>query len=69
MSPKLCPRNCDDSGLRNSWEEICIQVQGERSLLWDMYDDVVQGMAKGFCDELSSDEMSAIWLQTDSGVD
>ncbi len=28
----------DDSGLKNVWEEICVQVQGEYSFYWDAYE-------------------------------
>jgi hypothetical protein len=31
-----------DSGLTNTWEEICVQVQGEQSVLWDAYDVTVR---------------------------
>jgi len=27
----------DDSGLKNCWEEICAQIQSERSYYWDVY--------------------------------
>lgn len=29
-----------DSGLKNVWEEICVQVQGERSFFWDEYRNI-----------------------------
>src|SRR6187200_1466408 len=32
----------DDSGLKNTWEEICIQVQGEESIHWDVYSDAIR---------------------------
>ena len=27
----------NDSGLKNVWEEVCVQVQGEQSYYWDAY--------------------------------
>ncbi|MBI2320562.1 MAG: hypothetical protein HYU88_00290 [Chloroflexi bacterium] len=28
----------EDSGLRNLWDEICVQMQGQQSVFWDLYD-------------------------------
>lgn len=30
-----------DSGLKNCWEEICVQVQGEESVDWDAYENTI----------------------------
>ena len=27
-----------DSGLENVWDEICVQVQYDKSMFWDLYD-------------------------------
>lgn len=32
-------QSSDDSGLRNAWDEICIQVQGQWSVLWNVYEE------------------------------
>lgn len=32
----------DDSGLKNTWEEICSQVQGEQSFHWDVYINTIE---------------------------
>ena len=32
----------DDSGLKNTWDEICVQIQYEESLFWSAYDETVQ---------------------------
>ena len=32
----------DDSGLKNIWEEICSQVQGEESYHWDVYISTIE---------------------------
>jgi len=29
------------SGLENGWEEICVQVQDDRSFHWDIYEEVL----------------------------
>lgn len=31
----------NDSGLKNVWEEICVQKQGEESHYWDAYEDTI----------------------------
>ena len=31
----------DDSGLKNTWEEICVQAQGEGSFHWNVYEEVI----------------------------
>jgi|JI9StandDraft_2_1071091.scaffolds.fasta_scaffold104463_2 hypothetical protein len=35
-----------DSGLKNVWEEICIQVQSENSNHWDVYQDTINKFIK-----------------------
>lgn len=32
----------DDSGLKNVWEEICIQMQVEESFHWDVYNNTIK---------------------------
>ena len=32
----------DDSGLENTWEEVCSQVQGEESFHWDVYINTIE---------------------------
>lgn len=31
-----------DHGLKNTWEEICVQLQYEESMFWDAYDETVE---------------------------
>src|SRR5262249_43250020 len=57
----------DDSCLRTIWDEICVQVQGERSIFWDAYEHTVEGLVAGYVDQLPSFELDAAWLQTDAG--
>lgn len=56
------------SGLKNVWEEICVQVQGEESLLWDAYKETVTNDFRAKLDQLKLHEQLALWLQTDSGL-
>jgi hypothetical protein len=32
----------DDSGFKTVWDEVCVQVQYERSFYWDAYDETVR---------------------------
>ena len=36
----------DDSGLKNVWEEYCVQIQGEESFYIDIYEDIVAASVK-----------------------
>jgi len=58
----------DDSGLTNAWEEICVQVQGEQSVLWDAYYDVmVRQIVSMEVPGLPEHERDAVWLLTPEG--
>lgn len=59
----------DDSGLRNVWEEVCVQVQGEESFYWDTYLDVIDDLLTAFVEELSQQDRLALWLRTEAGYD
>ena len=54
----------EDSGLKNTWDEICAQVQFEESFSWDAYDETVRGLATSDVEKLQPHEREAIWLQT-----
>ncbi len=59
----------DDSELKTTWDEICVQVQDEKSFHWDAYDETVQAIVRDYIDKLPKHEQEAIWLQTDAGLD
>ena len=58
-----------DSGLKNVWEEICVQVQGEQSFFWDTYVETMEGGLAGHVEMLGADARLALWTLTDSGLD
>lgn len=58
----------EDSGLKNTWDEICVQIQGEYSFHWDDYEDVVEEHLKAEVRKLNDYERFAIWLQSDQGM-
>lgn len=57
----------NDSGLENLWEEICVQVQGEESIFWDLYMDEIENAIECEVEGLPPEMLKAIWLQTDNG--
>lgn len=57
----------DDSGLTNTWEEICVQVQGEHSYDWWAYEAMMHDAVIASMVALAQHEMGAIWLQTVPG--
>lgn len=59
----------DDSGLKNLWDEVCVQMQQEQSYWWDLYADMISGMIEKHIDALSEELRNAIWFQTDNGSD
>ena len=59
----------DDSGLKTTWDEICVQVQDQELIFWDVHDEIVRNMIGGHVAELAKYEREAIWMQTDAGID
>ncbi len=59
----------DDSELKTTWDEICVQVQDEHSFYWNAYEKTVRSMVSTHAGELVPYEREAIWLQTKSGID
>lgn len=56
-----------DSGLKNAWEEICAQVQGERSFFWEAYTETMESLLAGNVEVLDQDSRLALWAITDEG--
>lgn len=59
----------EESGLANSWEEICVQRQGDESELWGIYEDTVCVLIEAHLEDLSVSARQTIWLATDEGID
>jgi hypothetical protein len=59
----------DDSELKNTWEEICVQVQFEQSVMWDVYEETMCALLAGEVELLKPYEREALWLQTPQGED
>jgi len=59
----------DDSELKTNWDEICVEVQYEKSFAWDAYDETVKAIVAGCVCDVALHEREAIWLQTEPGSD
>jgi hypothetical protein len=59
----------DDSELKTTWDEICVQIQDQKSFHWDAYDETVRRIVEDQLAPLSSHEREAIWLQTEASDD
>lgn len=59
----------DDSTLGNTWDEVCVQVQGEESYAWGVYKETMQTMLNCEITKLAPFECEALWLQTKQGSD
>ena len=57
----------DDSGLTSTWDEVCVQIQGEESGTWEAYESTIQDILTAELGKLTSHEQDAIWLQTNEG--
>ena len=51
-------------GLKNSWDDVCYQIQKEKSFYWSHYDDIVASNILSLFAELEDYEVNSIWLQT-----
>jgi hypothetical protein len=59
----------DDSPLRNIWDEVCVQVQFQESVYWDVYLDTIRTIISPAVEALDVSSKQAIWLQTSGGMD
>jgi len=58
----------DDSGLRNVWEEVCVQIQTGESVFWDVYEDTMRAAIEREVARLAFHEGEAIWRETPAGM-
>lgn len=57
----------DDSPLKNAWDEICVEIQYERSFFWDVYELTSRAIIQGSIEEMDDTLKRLIWFQTDEG--
>lgn len=59
----------DDTPLKNVWEEVCVQVQGDESFYWDVYKETAVTDLAARIESLRQHQQVALWLQTDQGFE
>ena len=59
----------EDTPLKNAWDEICVQIQGEESLFWEVYKETVNQIIRFYISKIEPYERNALWLQTDAAID
>lgn len=57
----------DDSGLVNTWDEICVQQQIEHSFSWHAYVATMDTFIEYRVSQLKPYELDAVWLLTRAG--
>lgn len=57
----------DDSGLKNVWDEICVQKQAFESTDWRTHQRMIELVACVTVDELGATEKQTLWVLTESG--
>jgi len=61
--------SAEDSGLRNVWDEICVQQQWEHSFSWGAYLATIEAFIEARLETLRPYELDALWLLTREGDD
>lgn len=59
----------EDSGLKNVWEEICVQVQGEESFFWDAYEEMALGHLRSRIERLRETSRKLLWVPSDDALE
>ena len=60
-----CRLSGDDTPLRTIWDEICVRVQLDHSVYWEVYVEDMERTVGSYVDALATYEQLAIWYQTD----
>ena len=61
------PETVTPPGVCDLWEELCVQLQGEKSLIWDLYLQKAEDVMSKALEILAPVERVAIWLGTANG--
>src|SRR5690606_14057471 len=57
-----------DNGLRNVWDEVCVQCQFQQSIYWDVYMTAILEAIEHDLATVDPTIRAAMWLQTAPGV-
>lgn len=56
-----------DTGLRDIWDEVCVQEQTERSFSWAAYELTISGLIDGLLEDYSNNQLRELWRLTEAG--
>jgi len=59
----------DDSGLKNIWDQVCVQKQGEESYCWEVYEDHITMITTSFVDSLNQNDLYLLNRETNEFLD
>lgn len=59
----------EDSGLKNIWDEICVQMQYQESTFWEWYLIFIESYIMEEVKKLNIVIKKTIWLQTMEGIE
>jgi hypothetical protein len=67
--PEGSKQSGDDSGLKDVWEEFKYQMQREQSAVFDLYEEVIEGICSRLVGELDRERRLLLWLWSDGFFD
>lgn len=67
--PDSCKQSGDDSEFPDVWEEFKYEIQEEQSVLFNLYEDHIQGLCDGLTEALLPTEIKVLWLGSDGYLD
>ena len=51
----------DDSPYKDVWEEFASQIQGEQSIFFELYTDIIEGCCQEIVKKLDRKELTLLW--------
>lgn len=51
-------------GMKSIWQDICVQLQYDKSIEWDAYEYEAKSSVERAVDALNIEDMTCVWLQT-----
>lgn len=59
------PTTLDMGYLKNLWDDVCYEIQGEESYSWSYYNDMIISNVASLLEGQEDYEVNAIWMQSD----
>ncbi len=58
----------NDTDLRTVWDHVCVQMQGQHSIFWDAYENVLRQLIEAQLYKLSENLRKLIWFESNAGT-